>query len=140
MRPIYETEKDLQREQAIAERVAAAWGGEMVKLIPRYSIDYVFIHDGECAAWVEIKSRTVASTTYPTYYASLHTVMFGKQMAAETGLPFFLVVSWSDTIKFLQVTKSYPIKYAGRTDRGDAFDKTPAYIIPIDEFQGLEND
>ena len=139
-RPVYETDEDRQREREIAAKVAKAWSGEMVKLTRMYPIDYIFVHKGICTAWVEIKSRTTVKNNYPTYYIDIDKIMFGRQMSKETGLPFLVVVAWADQTCFLEITKNYPIRFAGRVDRDDWHDKCPVYEIPINEFQGLEND
>jgi hypothetical protein len=136
-RPIYETQTQLKNEQGIAKHVADQWGGVMVKLPKMYPIDYIFTQDSICLAWVEIKSREVPRDKYLTYFFNVDKAMFGKQLAHETGLPFLLVVSWAGDIAFLNFKKAYPIKFCGRQDRGDWQDQSPAYEIPIDEFESL---
>ena len=96
-------------------------------------VDRLAARDGCVKAWLEIKCRTNDFSKYPTYMISARKIRDGLHLSDITGVPFILVVSWSDCIKFTQVTGNYPTRSGGRYDRNDALDVETVCDIPLDD-------
>jgi hypothetical protein len=139
-RPTYERSGDLQREAKAIEAMGAVWGVQFAKTPKFYSIDFCMIDQlGKVCGWVEIKGKTFARSTYPTFYTSTEKLLRLIRMGQFTGLPAFLVCSWLDGVFYIQPTPSdcrrWAIKVGGRVDRGDADDVEPVTHIPVEEFK-----
>ena len=67
MRPLYETDADLEREGSVVGALEKLWGCEMVKLPIRYHLDYVAKRGDKAVAFCEIKTRnyTMQPPTIP---------------------------------------------------------------------------
>jgi hypothetical protein len=137
MRPIYETESDLEKEREIGKSLSRAWKASLHKLPRAYNVDWMLVNeDGQAKAFVELKSRSNRSTQYPTLMLSLHKWMHGKAMAKEIGGVFLIVVKWTDGLYYhRQGDCEVTYGVGGRTDRGDAQDVEPVVHIPVDAFK-----
>lgn len=136
MRPTYESPTDLSNEQAVADLMAHRWRAEPVKLPIQFRVDYALFRNGWIAAWAEVKCRSNASDRYDTYMLSLAKVQAGNRLAAAHGVPFLLVVRWTDAIGWVQPTAG-DVRIGGRRDRGDAQDIEQVVHIPITDFRAL---
>jgi hypothetical protein len=143
MRPTYETAADRQNEKRVAQKAAATWGEcWAVKLPKQYRADFAFVDSKEAVlAWCEVKCRTNPHDRYPTYMLSLAKWMEAERMAESSGLPFYLLVEFTDGVYYLRVKKidGLTVKMGGRTDRGDAQDVEPTIHIPIKHFKPLNS-
>ena len=59
MRPLYETEADLNREYDCVERLMSAWKCNARKLPISYQLDYMFERNKKPTGWCEIKCRNL---------------------------------------------------------------------------------
>ena len=137
MRPIYESEADKERERKLANQVASKWGLQAKENPKMYPIDFCFVDDnGEVEGFGEIKIRTHAFGTFPTYMLSVHKAADAKALASATGKRVLLVVQWScGTIAFLDLdTTPAKVEWGGRVDRGDGQDMEPVNHYPIEDF------
>ena len=66
VRPTYETEADLSREENIARYAARKWNCAMRKQDKYNQFDYLIIKGKDVKAFVEIRTRTHTRGTYPT--------------------------------------------------------------------------
>ena len=85
-----------------------------------------------------MKCRTNPKDKYPTYMLSLDKWLAGMNMHLFGGLPFVLVVQWSDCIGFLKCVnaiKHITIDMGGRKDRNDSQDIEPVVYIPTNLFK-----
>lgn len=141
MRPTYETEADRKNEKRVAQKAASAWGGCLAEKLPKqYRADFGFVDSRESVlAWAEVKCRTNEHDRYPTYMLSLAKWLEAERLSQDTGLPFYLLVEFTDGIYYLRVKKleGISIKMGGRSDRGDAQDREPTVHIPMRHFKPL---
>ena len=140
MRPIYETEKDRKMEQAIINELSDAWKIFYQKLPIKHRLDFALLDDKRVViAWAEVKRRENDSTTYDTYMLSLDKYMSGMKLFKLTGLPFYLVVKFSDGLYYCEVSLlSYAqltISFGGRTDRADLQDVEPCIYFDSNLFK-----
>lgn len=137
----YERKADLDAEAALASKIAKALHVQPQKLEARaYQIDYCLLRRGRVCGWAEIKIRTNDSTTYDTYLMSLHKYMAGVRLAEATGLPFVLVVGFTDGPMAFMCTgrdgrarDRVHVRMGGRTDRGDRQDTEPTVHLPMSQ-------
>jgi len=132
-RPVYENVDDRSREQDIADLLADRWGCLILKMPRLCVVDRMAFIGGEAKAWLEIKCRTNAFDKYPTYMISARKIYDGVHLSRITKVPFILVVSWSDCVKYIRVDKVYPLRVGGRYDRNDALDEEVVCDIPLDD-------
>ena len=85
MRPIYETQFDLARENEVKDTLKVMWGVEFNKLPIAYHVDWMVTRNGEAKAFAELKCRNNPRRQYPTLMLSLHKWMHGKDLAKEIG-------------------------------------------------------
>ena len=140
IRPVYETEKDRKMEQAIINELSDAWKIFYQKLPIKHRLDFALLDDKKAViAWAEVKRRDNDSTTYDTYMLSLDKYMSGMQLFKLTGLPFYMVVKFSDGLYYCEVSLlSYAqlnISFGGRTDRGDSQDVEPCIYFDSNLFK-----
>lgn len=136
MRKIYETELDRQKEAKVRQHLATAWNCDYKESPELSSVDCKLLNpDGSVAALVEIKTRTNASTKYPTYMLSAHKWRNALHMANEYRVPFMLVVQFTDGIYAAKIRTDYQIAKGGRTDRNDAMDIEDCIYIPMSDFR-----
>jgi hypothetical protein len=141
MRPIYETDGDLEKEREIGRTLSRAWKATLHKLPRAYNVDWMLVNaQGQAKAFVELKSRSNPSTQYPTLMLSLHKWMHGKAMAKEIGGVFLVVVRWTDGLYYhRQGDCEVTYGIGGRTDRGDDQDVEPVVHIPTKEFKRIKD-
>jgi hypothetical protein len=133
-RPVYENNGDRSREQGVADLLAEKWGCSIFKMPHLCSVDRMAVDEAEVKAWLEIKCRTNSFDKYPTYMISARKIHDGLHLSRITRVPFILVVSWSDCVKYIKVEKTYPLRVGGRYDRNDALDEEIVCDIPLDGF------
>lgn len=136
-RPIYENGETLAAEEATIRKAAKVWRCEYRKLPRQYRVDWAMVRAGKIAAWVECKFRRNESTRYPTLFLSLGKVMAGLELSRMTGLPFILLVEWTDMVGYLKVQGIGPLRFGGRTDRGDWQDTEPLVDFSIGDFREI---
>ncbi len=138
MRPIYETQFDLARENEVKDTLKVMWGVEFNKLPIAYHVDWMVTRNGEAKAFAELKCRNNPRRQYPTLMLSLHKWMHGKDLAKEIGGKFIVIVKWTDGIFFHeQGTCDVQYGIGGRKDRRDSQDIEPVVYIPTDYFKRI---
>jgi hypothetical protein len=136
MRKIYETETDRQNESKVAKYLETAWNCTFKKSVELSSIDgAVFGPDDKLAALIEIKKRFNSSTRYPTLLLSANKWRSALRLSEESGVPFMLVVEFTDGVFVTKIKKEYPIQKGGRYDRGDSMDLEDCVYIPMSDFK-----
>ena len=138
MRPIYENNKTLAAEEALAEKLAVEWQCKPIKLGRKYKIDYALSRGGVIAAWAEFKKRGIASDKYSEYMLSMDKYLAAKELARETDTTCFLVVEFTDCVLYADLASvSFRLGMGGRKDRGDPEDYEPCCWMPLKEFNTL---
>lgn len=138
IRPIYETAQDKQREDAVRHYLVTEYKSHYTKTPDLYAVDGLWYDpDNVLSAVVEIKTRKNDHDKYPTYMLSASKWRKGLDIAKEYGVPFMLVVQFTDGIYGVRLKKDYEIKVGGRFDRGDAKDVEECIYIPLTDFKKL---
>jgi hypothetical protein len=140
---MYETEESLSAESYIAERLETAWSCTLEKQPISYRIDFAGVRDNEIRFWAEVKCRECESTRYSTLMLSVNKWVTGLNLARLTGLPFILVIGYSDCIKYLLCNPNEILqvtyKWGGRTRKTrDSADIEPVVHIPLKLFKTLK--
>jgi hypothetical protein len=135
MRPIYETDQDRGREREVHSYLESKLDC-VFKVADRLSnVDgFLCSVDGEMVAAVEIKTRRNPKAKYPTYMLSAAKWRNGLETGKIYGVPFVLIVKFTDGIYAVALSDRYKTSHGGRYDRGDARDAEECIYIPIDKF------
>ena len=137
-RPVYETKSDRGRERKVSLELAKAWSAELLATQVLSACDYVMSRDGEVKALVEIKCRSNEAARYPDYMISNDKIEKIKAAARIIGALPLLVVSFTDGIYWVDLSKSIGrVDVGGRKDRGDPSDLEQVLLISMDQFQAL---
>lgn len=137
-RPLYESQQDLLRERAVADQLSRRWNCEIYKMPVRYQIDWAMLRDGELKAFAELKIRNNEIGKYETFMISLGKWVFGNQLSVISGVPFFVVVKWSDGLFWHEAgTAPVTITMGGRFDRNDSQDFEPVVHISTSAFKRI---
>jgi len=129
-RPMYETETDRRKEQALADAFARH-GYDFYKLPIQYRLDFVVFKDNKAKAFIEVKHRNVRLLQYDTAMVSLSKVIQARMLTQHTGLPAYLLNVYKDNIARIDFANDYEIGKGGRSDRGDAQDADICAYFPI---------
>lgn len=136
MRPIYESKSDKVAEaKVITVLLTHSDNAQFIKLPDLAVVDYIAIdRAGIPRALIEIKVRKNAADKYPTYMISERKIKDALRVSELVNIPFVLVVSWLDDVRWVRVKTMYPTTIGGRYDRGDAQDVERVCLIPISDF------
>jgi hypothetical protein len=144
-RPIYETDTDLRAEAAVAAAFEERFSMRLKKLPRSYYVDYMAFDFSAKAenpppnngcAWIEVKCRSHDMGTYDTFFISALKWSHGTALARNTGLPFIIVVGFTNCVAWYQYDPKAKLAYAwgGRQDRADSADEEPMVHIPVSGF------
>lgn len=135
MRPLYESDNDLQNEKQIIKLLSHKWGCSFYKLPIRYHLDYAATRNKEVVAYVEVKARNYSMQQIDSMGGYMLSV--GKIVAAKNmWLPSIVVVKLIDGIYQCRIDEGlFPVHIMGRTDRGDNQDVEPCVLIPSTKFK-----
>lgn len=140
MRPIYETQKNLDVERGVASLLEEKWKCEVVKMPIKYGLDYTFTRNKEIAGFCEIKCLNYELAQFDRmsggYFISMGKFISAKTLAEFTKLPFFLVLKTKDGIWYRKFTQFEGFKFVvnGRKDRNDWQDVEPMVLLEIKLF------
>jgi len=129
-RPMYETDADRKKEQALADAFKQH-GYDFYKLPIQYRLDFVVFKDNKAKAFIEVKHRNVRLLQYDTAMVSLSKVIQARLLTQHTGLPAYLLNVYKDNIARIDFANDYEIGKGGRSDRGDAQDADICAYFPI---------
>lgn len=139
MRPLYETESNLEKEREIALFFSAAYNCTLHKLPIRYHLDFAVESLGRIQAFMEVKVRNHTFEQIGKmggYRLSFAKWCAAEQMSRVSGLPFLLLVGYTDQVRYARIDdfRHDGIVWWGRQDRGDSQDMEPAVIISNERF------
>ena len=129
-RPMYETEADRKKEQALADAFKQH-GYDFYKLPIQYRLDFVVFKDNEAKAFIEVKHRNVKLFQYDSAMISLSKVIQARLLTQHTGLPAYLLNVYKDNIARFDFAGDYTLGKGGRFDRGDSQDADICAYFPI---------
>ena len=137
-RPLYESQQDLLRERDVADQLSYRWNCEIYKMPVRYQIDWAMLRGGELKAFAELKIRNNEIGRYETFMISLGKWVYGNQLSVISGVPFLVVVRWSDGLFWHEAgTAPITISMGGRFDRNDSQDFEPMVHISTSAFKRI---
>lgn len=134
MRPLYETEEDLDRERGAILTLCGRTDSHPIKLPIEAHADYMMIRGADAKAVVEVKCRKNKRLAYDTYMLSKRKYD-GLLSWQNYGLTPILLVSWEDAIGYVRLPCHHDIAVGGRRDRGDAQDIEPVVHIKTSSFK-----
>ena len=129
-RPMYETEADRKKEQALADAFKQH-GYDFYKLPIQYRLDFVVFKDTKAKAFIEVKHRNVRLFQYDTAMISLSKVIQARLLTQYTGLPAYLLNVYKDNIARFDFAGDYTLGKGGRFERGDSQDADICAYFPI---------
>lgn len=142
MRPLYETDKDLEKERTLALFFENIFECKLKKLPIRYHLDFAIERQDFIVGFLEVKVRN--QTFDQIANMGGYRISFAKWCAAEemcrvAGVSFILLVGFSDQVRYVRITnfKHDGLVWWGRQDRGDLQDMEPAAVINMDKFVRL---
>lgn len=121
VRPMYETQTDLDGEIAMMERLCARKGHEFRKLPIAYRLDFVVHEAGsnKPLCFVECRKRSNTMGQYPTYMVSLNKVLFARKLATACMVKAYLLVEFTDGLAMLDFNEDCDVRIGGHNNRGD---------------------
>jgi hypothetical protein len=146
IRPKYETDINIQREEEVAKMIGEAWSCLISKPLPhRYVVDRAVTQNNELKVWVEIKNSTQKKDAFPEYTIALHKIAKGLELAKATGVKFILVVRFdsnnnSKDVYWIECNERMfkRIRWGGVLVERDSQDQEPMVCIPMYQFEKLK--
>ena len=125
----YDTPDAIAREKQLMVAVAERYKCECVDLPNKYIMDALLMRGDKALGFIEIKTRSFASTEYPSMMVNLHKVIAASNLTSATGLKCKLLVEWTDRIGIINFDAEHDIGISRRTDRDDPVDLFAYYPI-----------
>lgn len=143
MRPLYESDADLDNEASIAQMLCRQWDCKFVKLPLRYHLDFVVTRGDKAVAFAEFKTRNYTMEQINKmggYLLSIGKWAAAIQLCEASQLPFVLVVKTIDGLYCSTFTEFKPddVLVRGRTDRNDWQDMEPCVLLNTQRFKRIE--
>ena len=144
MRPLYESEEDLNEEGKIITDLCSAWDCDYYKLPISYRLDFLLeTKDKHPLGFVECKRRDFHWNQYPDIMISLSKVITAMNLGVATGLNTNFVVKANDRLMWCRLNdaigRSDWLRLGGRTlNTRDSADIEPVVHIPVGEFSEVK--
>lgn len=136
-----ETDETKKNEDLFRNRLEKKWGIQMEHLSSAYSLDWSANRNGETVALIEMKCRTHAYGTYPTYMLGLKKWKACREYAASSHIPVFLAIGYTDGDYYVNEkdVKEFSVKMGGMCPhkRNWAVDREPCVYFDIKYFKKL---
>lgn len=139
MRPLYETEANLEKERSIALLFEQAYKCTLRKMPIRFHLDFAAERQGRVAAFVEIKTTKYTIDQHEDFGGfkiSLAKWCAAEQMCRVGGVPFVLLVGFPDQVRYARIDefRHDGLVWWGRQDRKDPQDMEPAVVLNTNRF------
>lgn len=138
--PLLSNALDMSYEDEARQILGYLWNCE-IKPFGRLSpVDFFALREGALVGVLELKSRTHASTTYPTVYLNLR--KWGSLMLYHLGMgcPALFVVRFTDGFRWINITSvdATQMKIAGtRRIVKSHTDIEPIILVPVKAMETL---
>lgn len=140
-RPRYETQKDLDNEQEIANYLTQAWQCQFIKLEPfKWRVDFLLIGQANTFAWLEIKTANMRFGQWP-FTIAFKKIEAARALAKTSGYKFILMFRCKDALVYhvWDFEKEYKFEFGGRTrNTRDSQDIEPVFRIDPKDCQKVE--
>ena len=134
-------ESDRGAEELVKRTVEAAWGCVLHKYADFDAVDFWAEASDKTAAFIEVKSRSVKSTTYPTVFLNMRKWSKLLDMAVCTAVPAYFFIVYQDCIKYINVelvdARNHGIGGTRHRVKSEN-DIEPVVLIPIKEMETLD--
>ena len=136
---IYSTDEDDANEKRVAGILAEAWGCGVEQFPGKFYVDFYLHRYREVLGVAELKSRTNASTTYPTVWLTLMKWARLTFISESTDTVGVFVAEFTDGIWWIRVNDvdATKIEMVKRKDRNTPSAKEPAILVPISSMRKL---
>jgi hypothetical protein len=132
--PIYAVDYDKQHEVELARMLEGKWNCEVRRFGRLCSLDFYILRDGRLVGVAELKSRTHATTTYPTVYLNLRKWLALSLAAMGLGCPALFVVRFTDGVRYINVNDidARQVSFGGcRQVVKSHTDREPVIEVPV---------
>ena len=138
-RKMYENAAHLKAERDVADVLEQAWKCELKKLSYKLTVDFAIVRESIIYGWIEVKCRNISYNHSKKYMISMHKINQARELSDKTGLPFMLVVKFTDGIYFYKDKREkHELKWGGRfATQRDEQDLEPCYYIDTKLFREL---
>jgi hypothetical protein len=133
--PVYETEIDQTRENAVADALADAWKRTLGKLPAGSWVDWLVFNGAQCVGVVEIKCRKNLISDYDTYMISAFKWTSVINVAYALKVTPILAVAFGDgRICYTNLLTNQPVAadMNGRIANGEPAE--PVVYLPLARF------
>ena len=132
---------DREAEDMVKRSVEAAWGCKLHKYADFDPVDFWAEASDKTAAFIDVKSRSVKSTTYPTVFLNMRKWSKLLDMAVCTAVPAYFFIVYQDCIKYINVelvdARNHGIGGTRHRVKSEN-DIEPVVLIPIKEMETLD--
>ena len=136
MRPIYEKQDDLMKEEEVFKAFETSHNAVCMRLPQLSVVDrLICTKHNMLYAVAELKVRTNTHDKYPTYMLSAAKHQAMLKLASALKVPALLLVQFTDILMVAKMEDIYESSEGGRTDRGDALDIEECVYIPMEKFK-----
>lgn len=137
----FANKSDREAEDLAQRSIEAAWGCTLHKYAGLDTVDFWAEAFDRTSALIEVKARSVNSTTYPTVFLNLRKWSKLLDMAVCTGVPAYFFIVYKDCIKYINVelvdARAHGIGGTRHRVKSEN-DIEPVIHIPIKEMETLE--
>jgi hypothetical protein len=137
----FANKSDREAEDLAQRSIEAAWGCRLHKYAGFDVADFWAEAWDQTAAFIEVKSRSVESTKYPTVFLNLRKWSKLLDMAVCTGVPAYFFIVYQDSIKYINVelvdARNHGIGGTRHRVKSEN-DIEPVIHVPIKEMETLE--
>lgn len=132
--------EDEAHEREVANQIEAAWSCHLRPFGRLSPLDWYAERHGRLVGVLELKSRSHASTTYPTVYLNVRKWLALQLAAIGLGVPALFVVRFTDTVKWTRIgmpeTSTATIGGCLRLVKSRS-DIEPIIEVPVTDLRGL---
>lgn len=101
--PLFATRNDAAAEDETARLVEQTWGAELHRFGPLAPIDYYAIRHGRLVGLLELKTRSHASTKFPTVFLNVRKWLALRMASMGMGVPAVFVARFEDGARWIDV-------------------------------------
>ena len=137
----FATKSDREAEDLVKRTVEVAWGCELHKYADFDHVDFWLEHGNRTGAYIEVKSRSVTSDTYPDVFLNLCKWYSLIDISVRTDVPAYFFVCFADCIKYINVAlvDARELEIGGCSHRVKSEnDREPVIMVPISDMETMD--
>ena len=142
MRPIYESQTDIDNEIGVAKKISDAWSCDVYKLPAMEVADFAIEKDGRYVGLMEVKCRNYSYDQLDRMgglIISKRKIDDIFELAKKGDVFVVIAVRLAGVVYVMseEALSDFEVITAGRRDRGDQKDIEKCYLIPMSRFEVL---